>query len=421
MCDAPIDLFQGPVSIVLARHFIAAPLLSSAACVAALGICLPARADVFVLAKGGEVHGELVNRDEKPRKTYVVKTTSGGQVKLAATQVLEVKPQSPAEVKYDRYRADCPDTTEGHWIMSEWCRKNHLSAQRETHLKRILELDPDHAEARRGLGYSQINGRWVTQEQVMLENGYVRSKRAPGKWVLPQEEELLEQQETTTRARLAWNGKLKHWNTWLTGDKSAEAIANIKAIDDPMAAPALAKYLESEKRRESRLLYLEALDRLNVPPSLDALVKVSLFDNDEEIRLAAVDALASRDYKSGIEQYKKALGHKDNAVVNRAGEALGAMKDPSAIGPLIDALETTHTFQINKGSPATTFGTGANSGGFNFGGGGVEIRKIKFQNSAVLAALVELTDGVSFNYDVKAWKYWFVAQKKPKTLDARRD
>jgi hypothetical protein len=32
-----------------------------------------------------------------------------------------------------------------------------------------------------------------------------------------------------------------------------------------------------------------------------------------------------------------------------------------------------------------------------------------------------LTGGTSFNYDVRAWKYWYAAQKKPATLDARRD
>ncbi len=45
-------------------------------------VAAPAGADIFVLHSRGEVHGKLVNRDESPRKTYVIKTTSGGQVTL---------------------------------------------------------------------------------------------------------------------------------------------------------------------------------------------------------------------------------------------------------------------------------------------------------------------------------------------------
>ena len=70
-----------------------------------------------------------------------------------------------------------------------------------------------------------------------------------------------------------------------------------------------------------------------------------------------------------------------------------------------------------------TFGTGPNSGAgsFSFGGGGVQTVKQAFDNRDVLQALVGLTGGVSFNFDVGAWKYWFAAQKKPTSLDARRD
>src|SRR5689334_18635192 len=91
--------------------------------VAAIAVCAAAgsrtRADIFVLAGQGEVRGELLNRDQAPRKTYVVKTSSGGQVTLAADQVAEVKHQSPAEMKYDRVRPEYPMTVEGQWKLAE--------------------------------------------------------------------------------------------------------------------------------------------------------------------------------------------------------------------------------------------------------------------------------------------------------------
>lgn len=385
------------------------------------------RADVFVLKSQGEVHGELVNKNESPRKTFVVKTTSGGTVTLTADQVSEVKTQSPAEVKYDRYRVDCPDTVEGHWKMAEWCHTNHLSRERAVHLERIIQLDPNHAEARHGLGYTKINGKWTTQEQVMIDSGYIRSKHAPGKWVLPQEEELLASRKKNTGAQLEWNTKLKRWATWLGTDKAAQAVANIEAIEDPFAIRALAKHLAEDNRRDARVLYLKSLSRIKVPDALDVLVGVSLHDADEEIRIAALDEVVAREYTGGVPKYIQALKNKDNAVVNRAGAALGQLKDPAAVQPLIDALVTTHTFVITKGQPgqtSSTFGSGpggGGGGGFSFGGSGSETIKKEFQNRAVLQALVDLTGGTSFNFDVKAWKYWYVGQRKPNTIDARRD
>ena len=94
-----------------------------------------------------------------------------------------------------------------------------------------------------------------------------------------------------------------------------------------------------------------------------------------------------------------------------------------AIGPLIDALVTTHAFKIVTGSPgqmSTTFTPGG-GGGMSFGGGGPQIIKREIPNKEVLSALVELSDGRSFEYDVKAWKQWHVRQKKSQALDARRD
>ena len=58
-------------------------------------------------------------------------------------------------------------------------------------MRRILELDPNHAGARSALGYSKFDGQWKTQDEVMTERGYVEYK---GRWRLPQEIEIIEQE-----------------------------------------------------------------------------------------------------------------------------------------------------------------------------------------------------------------------------------
>ncbi len=409
--------------IMQLRHVTLVRYLSPALAALAVVLASTSRADIFILHNEGQVRGELVNRDESPREKYVIKTASGGRVTLEAAQVKEVKRQSSAETRYDQLRAKVPDTVEGQWKLAEWCRENRLSKHRKTHLERIIELDPNHADARHALGYSQVQGRWTTQDELMKENGYVRYA---GKWMLPQEVEILEQTRKEALAQKDWGAKLKRWSGWLNTDKAAQAEENIKAIDDPFAAKALARQLENDTRRNVRLMYVEALGRINAGAGLDALVTASLHDADEEIRIAALDQIVTRQYKPAVAKYVQALKHKDNGIVNRAAACLAQLKDPASVGPLIDALVTTHTFHIQKGQPgqtSATFGTGpgGGGGGFSFGGGGVEVQKQKIENRAVLQALTSMTSPTNFEFDVRAWKYWFAAQKKPQTLDARRD
>jgi hypothetical protein len=382
-------------------------------------------ADVFLLYSGGEVRGELVNREQSPRSTYVIKTASGGQVALDAAQVKKVEKQSAIEARYDQTRANYPDTVEGQWELAEWCRENKLSKLRRTHLQRIIELDPNHAAARRSLGYSNLQGRWITQEKLMAENGYVRYK---GAWVLPQEVELKEQERKEKLAQTEWANRLKRWHTALGSDKAEQALASIRAVNDPMAAPALARYLNNSRAepRDLRLLYVESLGRLQEGAGMDALITVSLFDGDEEVRLASLDQVVAQQYKPAVGKYVQALRHKENAIVNRAAVCLARMKDRSAIGPLIDAVVTVHTMEIQKGQPGQTSagfgsGPGGKGGGFTFGGGGTEIVKTAFQNRDVLQALIDLAGGANFEYDKGAWKHWYAVQKKPTSLDARRD
>jgi len=124
--------------------------------------------------------------------------------------------------------------------------------------------------------------------------------------------------------------------------------------------------------------------------------------------------------------FVQALKHKDNTRVNRAAMGLAALKDPSTIGPLIDALVTTHKFKIvpsNPGAMSLGFGSdgrGNSSGGIGIGGSQTRVVKREIPNEAVLAALVTLT-GQNFDFEVKAWKRWYAGQtQQPGEIDFRR-
>ncbi len=415
--SSPIEASRRPIGVAARLS------LRGALAIAVFLLAPAARGEIFVLKSEGQVRGELVNPDQAPRKTYEVRTPGGGRITLDANQVEKRMAQSPAELEYDRLKLAAPDTVDGQWQMSEWCRDHNLLTQRKTHLERIIEMEPDHKRARMLLGYVHLHGQWTTQEEDRIRNGYVKYK---GAWKLPQEIALIEDKHKEDLAQREWFQKLKRWREWLGTNRADMARSNIAAIDDPYATKALAAYLNDEVDRDVKTMYIDALAKVNTPDSLSTLARSAIWDDDEEIRLVCVDRVARKNYKPAVGVFVQALKNADNGIINRAGVALGQMKDPSTIGPLIDAVVTSHKFEYVAGNPGqttATFPTGGNSGGLggmSFGSPPVikEVRQIS--NPAVLTALVSIT-GIDLGYNPQAWKYWLAGQKKTTTLDARRD
>ena len=92
----------------------------------------------------------------------------------------------------------------------------------------------------------------------------------------------------------------------------------------------------------NRLLYVETLARINTPEAMGVLAAASIDDEIEEVRLTSLDHLQSKPRPGVVAYYVSRLRDKSRnpLVINRAAFALGRMKDPSAIRPLIDALVT---------------------------------------------------------------------------------
>ncbi len=281
-----------------------------------------ARADIFVLANQGEVRGDLVNKTEVPRRTYVIQLSGGGEITLDKEQVTEVRRETPAQLEYERRRATAKDIVADHWTLAEYCRQNVMLASREHHLKRILELEPDHESARRGLGYTRVAGGWKTQEQIMTERGYVRYK---GDWKLPQEVELEEARRKAELVEIEWQGNLKRWRGWLRSDRAEKALEQIRQIEDPNAVKAIQGQLKDEKDPKLRRLWLQTLGQIDSSFARSVLVDVSLADRDLELRLIAVEQLGKARSKDPgvVKQYVKALKSTENPIINRAADRPG--------------------------------------------------------------------------------------------------
>jgi hypothetical protein len=381
-----------------------------------------ARADIFVLENDGRVQGTLQNPKESPRKHYVVKTDDGATVTLDKSQVKDHVSQSPDELEYEKIRFTFLDTVEGQWKAAEWCRERGLSRERNSHLERVIELDMNHKAARAALGYGQINGKWVRQEDVMQARGYVLHK---GRWLLPQDKALQEQKEQTEVASKEWHNKMRRFRG-LVGDrgpKGQAALEELQAITDPNAVPALMQWFKDENSEAVSLEIIKVLGRIERGDAVRSLCLIAVDGASEELRLSAIDELKRIKDHSAVTMLVQALKSKDNKRINRAGLALGELEDKTAIEPLIASLVTVHKRVAQQGG-GQSISTGFDStGGTSFGTGSkaVVVRN-NISNQDVHDALVKLAgDGVDFGYDAKAWRSWHANQKKPPVNAGRRD
>ena len=383
-----------------------------------------ARGEVVVLKSGGHVEGKLLNPKESPREKYVLEIAGGSRVTFAKSQVREVVRQREAKDEYDKIRHTFADSVEGQMELAAWCRDHHLDTERDRHLKRVLELDPGHAQAHLMLQHVRVGGVWRSRQQFWQDQGYVLYQ---GDWMTPQEVELRERARKDELAEKEWRQRLKRWRVWLSEGREAEALEQIDQITDPYAVDALAKLLSKEPVEEYRKRYLDALARIGTPGAWKILLEGSLRDPYEEVRLTCLDHITERPVPSFTDFYIDRLQDKNNPIVNRAAIALGRLKDRSAVLPLIDALVTRHEYQVapaGQGGYQATFGSMNGQplgGGMNFGNSGPKIEVVYHNNEDVLQALVQLTGGQNYDYNVLAWKSWYTGQKRSLSLNARRD
>jgi len=386
------------------------------------GFCPRAAGEVFLLVNGSRVEGQLLNPDESPRERFVILTPGGTRITLKRSQVKQILHQRPAEVEYATVRHRYPDTVDGQWALSEWCREEGLADQRRIHLERILELAPDHPKARAALGYTRYEDEWLTREELMTRRGMVRHG---GSWRYPQEMELRRQEQYRDEAEAEWLKKLRRWRGWLGTERNLDARQEILAVRDPYALKALAAALESDERRAARALYAEALGNLRTHAARMALARAAMEDPDSEVRRACIEQLRSQPDPAVVAYFVGQLRSKENRAVHRAAVGLSALRDPDSVPALIDALVTTHkrTLGGGQGSISTRFGIGPGGspgpGGLSLGGR-PKVVKFDVANQPVLDALVLIT-GQNFAFNEPAWKAWYSESQTPEDVDLRRD
>ena len=389
------------------------------------------RGDVVLLESGGRLVGDWLNPHRQLDDPYELELVGGGKITLSAELVRDVQRQTAYEMDYEQLAPTFADTADGQWDAAEWCREHELKRLREHHLRRLIELRPDHAKAWIALGYTQVNGQWKRRKEVAEENGY---RFHQGKWRLEQEITLVEARQRLAAQRLDWRHRIMKWVELTYGtDRSAlEARQQLAAIRDPVAIPALVQALVSDRRPAFRLFLVEVLNRIDSPDALQAVLKTTLLELHPEVVHGAIDRVVRRKTPWIVEFYCKALEDQNNLVVNRAAYVLGRLDDHSSVGPLIKALQTRHVIvrRPPSGAPAGQMTalipkddrSAALLGGPQLSTAPEPVAQwVVASNEEVHAALLKIT-AVDFGYHTEAWKRWHATWNAHRTpqLDARR-
>ncbi|GAB4139983.1 MAG: hypothetical protein Tsb009_09140 [Planctomycetaceae bacterium] len=397
-------------------------------------------ADVIKLKNGGEVRGQIT--DETSPQQVVIQTLSGSIVAVKRDHIQFVTKRLLRYEEYERLARRTKNTFDAQWKLAEWCRERGMKAERETHLRNIIALNPDHLESRRALGYSKVNGEWSTHDERQRARGLVKYKN---RYITPEELELIKKAEANSAQVREWSKKIKKYHGWLThrlASKRKEGTRKLWEIRDPYAVVGLARYFRNDKNVRFREFYLKILANIPGLKPTGPLVWQALNDNNEAIRYAAVNALRKDQYPAAMGMFIAALRSPYNPTVLRAARGLARVGDERAISPLINALMTTHRYKVRVRDRSGTMSFGSNG---TFGNNqnllppqieammragllpnGVIVNppvglnkpvrtKVitvsrNHQNAEVLAALRKIT-GQSFGYNQRDWRLWHAAVK----------
>jgi hypothetical protein len=151
-----------------------------------------ASADRLVLKDGAVLEGHVTVLADK-----VIIAVESGEISFAKSAVARVE---RGETELDRFAARLASAKPGDektlLALADQCRDRAQPARERAVLRRIVELAPDHEQARLRLGYVKTSAGWVTRDEERRRAGLVQFQ---GQWVSRAEKLELERLATQTK------------------------------------------------------------------------------------------------------------------------------------------------------------------------------------------------------------------------------
>lgn len=402
-----------------------------------------AYADTIKLEGGGTVHGQILEDKSTKDKLVVKVDAGGGEVTIERAKIQAITQGKRPADEYEEIREQYAETAEDQFKLAVWCEQHKLWRQRREHLQKVIELDPDHSQAREKLGYVKQDGKWLTGQELKEAKGLVRFG---GRYVTPQEKDILEQKKREDESVREWHQKIRMWKNWLAGNdaaKSRQGEERLRGIQDPHAVEAVVGQLGKDKSDALRTLMCDILNNIPGEQATLELVKRCIIDVSADVRWAASEKLVEREDPASVRMLIRVLASEHTTVVRRAAESLGALGDPTAVSPLIAVLVTKEKRVITRTVQAANFGgtstpvivdyeavvspgvvafrpiIGMQSSGVGVPKTQQEVIVVPVENPEVLEALRTITKE-DLGYDQTAWRQWYAGQLRREEMKKRR-
>lgn len=287
-----------------------------------------ARADVVTTTEGLVLDGRV----ETASDGAVTVTTNGGVVRLPKDRVKSVVAGEGAATRHAAALAAlAKDDLDGRFRLALRAEADGAVAVARDAYASVVALDPEHAAARRALGYERVGDVWLPETEARRRRGLVLFD---GGWMLPA------QAEAAARAK---DGKE---TVTSGGDRTlADVLRTLAGSDDVLAraarerwslAPAAMRHatatalLRDRAPSVRRAACLE-LSACGDEAALKPLLATALYDPDSDVRRDAVVAAASFGHDDTAVPFVRALTSMHPSLVANAGRALASLGDPRGI------------------------------------------------------------------------------------------
>ncbi|MHC5009519.1 MAG: HEAT repeat domain-containing protein [Planctomycetota bacterium] len=205
-------------------------------------------------------------------------------------------------------------------------------------LEHVLALDPDHAAARRALGYEHVRGVWRRGDEIWRAKGFVHHD---GRWMTGEEFAAATRPAREAEAQREGEQRVLRLLAMIgseDGDRVREARRRMAQEDAGFKLAPLAQALRC-RPASLRIFAAEELARLADPLAVPALLVRTVDDPDEAVRTAAARALREIDAPGTVEPLARALWSRHADVRVRAAAALAELGDEHAAGYVIRRWE----------------------------------------------------------------------------------
>lgn len=152
-----------------------------------------ARADAVYLQGGHVLEGTATIDGDK-----VTVELESGRMAFDRSDVLRIeKGTSPLDEVDAREKKLAKDDLPGMLELANYCREHGLTGRERTLLERVLAREPEHAEARRRLGYVREGKLWVLRSEQLRKERMAQGSRRENE--LAHKREQMELEEATAR------------------------------------------------------------------------------------------------------------------------------------------------------------------------------------------------------------------------------